>query len=264
MFLHVIKAPSNKVERLYASVGVCLYNCLWTVKISKFSIITDRMLPGKRSRHCYIIAGNILEEYTCTVAILYIIIHNYYIALSRASAHRYLELTQEKQGVGIYTEDPTFQYCWVNSWEIPYYWAPFLPGTLWRQATLLQFICWLSGHIWTSLTIASVSHVWLSLEGMWLFYQRSLVYHWEVAQMTAWVIFVGSTALTYLGQECQGCCGSILTVCCITTLPLNLTSLSLLLFGLPFLNTFRLFTTLNSCIRKMLPKSFLIRSVQFS
>ena len=105
MFLHVIKALSNKVERLYASVGVCLYNCLRTVKISKFSIMTDRMLPGKRSRHSYIIAGNVFEEYACTIAILYIIIHNYYIALSRASAHRCLELTQEKQGVGVYMEE---------------------------------------------------------------------------------------------------------------------------------------------------------------
>ena len=48
-------------------------------------------------------------------------------------------------------------------------WLSFHQGTLWRRAISLQFICRLSGHIWTSLTIASVSHVCLSLEGMWLF-----------------------------------------------------------------------------------------------
>lgn len=56
-----------------------------------------------------------------------------------------------------------------------------------------------------------------------------------------------------LWQELQGFCRSLLIICCITTLPLNLMSLFLpLLFGLTFLNTFRSSTILNSCIRKSL------------
>ena len=48
LFLHVVETPGNKVERLYSSAGVFLYNCLRAVKFSKFSIITDGMLSGRK------------------------------------------------------------------------------------------------------------------------------------------------------------------------------------------------------------------------